>query len=256
MSEVSFSTSDYVDGILKLLTLSFPHEKKYSKKYIDWPYLRNPYGVTLRANLTEGENVNATYAVFPMKYNFEGQLIDAALSLNTATHPNSRGQSWFPKLANHVYDSAAAQGIKIILGVANKNSIGGFRKHLGFDVLGNVSLRLARPRSHLKALNALRACRPASSDYLKWRLANSSIKYSKLVYGTDSLLVATRSIPFVIGASTEGKVSLPVNRLLQVSPVCPCYYIFSNRAYGIEVPQKLMPSPWHLIIKNLGLAAC
>ncbi len=253
MNDVSFSTTDHLNGILKLLEVSFPHETKYSKEYLEWLYLRNPYGVTISANLVEERTVNATYAVLPMRYRFEGQFIDAALSLNTATHPDFRGQGLFPKLANLVYESAAAKGKKIVLGVANQDSIGGFRKHLGFDVLGNVSLRLASSRSHLSALKELGVCASVTSDYLKWRLGNPSAEYSKLVFGSDNLLVAKRKIPFVIGASSEDQESLAVNQLLKFSPISPCF-IFSNKNYGIDIPRKIIQSPWYLIVKNLGLS--
>lgn len=253
MSEISTDTAGTLHGIYDLLRISFPREAKYSLEYLKWLYIDNPNGVTISSNLIVENNVRATYSVLPMQYFWEGDLVKAALSLNTATHPDERGRGWFTKLAKITYESAHTNGIKIILGVANDNSIKGFLKHLGFESVGRISLRFATPEQHHAQMtrNLFGACR--SDDFWNWRVGNPSASYSKIVRRCGSLLVATRKAPIVIGKLDGDLPHLNKHPVLHLSPIAPAY-LYSTFKYGIDIPRKLLPSPWHFIIKNNGLS--
>jgi len=252
MSELSDDTAAHLPGIYDLLRTSFPAETKYSMEYLTWLYIDNPAGKTLSTNLVSENQVMATYAVLPLQFFHHGEPISAALSLNTATHPSERRRGWFTKLANSTYDSAASAGIKVILGVANGNSIRGFQNHLGFDTIGRISLKVATPHQHYVNMDRALGGKSRSRDYWRWRLANPGISYSKVQRDFGTLLVATRKIPVVIGKLDHDEPDIPLNPLLRFSPLAPAF-IHSISDYGLDVPRKLLPSPWYFILKNIGL---
>ena len=253
MSSVSSDTTGLIEEIYALLKTSFPDETKYSLEYLKWLYLDNPTGTCISNNFVNDSIVKATYAVLPMQYAFNGQPVNAALSLNTATHPDERGKRWFTKLAERTYEMAAEEGIQLILGVANDISIKGFEEYLGFEKIGRISLRIASSRGHYNEMGKNLASFKRSTEYWNWRLANPSAKYSQIKRSFGSLLVATRQLPIVIARLDDNCPAKLEHSILQFSPAVPAY-IYSSFDYGVAVPSQLLPSPWHFIVKNIGLS--
>jgi hypothetical protein len=77
----------------------------------------------------------AYYGVIPCFLWCDGKVILAAQSADTMTHPDYRNRGLFVELANLTYELCRAEGIKIIFGFPNQNSLPGFINKLGWQVM-------------------------------------------------------------------------------------------------------------------------
>src|SRR5579863_4993658 len=68
----------------------------------------------------------AFYGVIPCFIRYKEQLYLAAQSADTMTHPQYRFKGLFVQLANITFDLAREQGIELIFGFPNQNSLHGF----------------------------------------------------------------------------------------------------------------------------------
>lgn len=68
----------------------------------------------------------AYYGVVPCFIKYDGKLVLAAQSVDTMTHPAHRLKGLFLQLAKQTFKLCAHEGIKIIFGFPNQNSIKGF----------------------------------------------------------------------------------------------------------------------------------
>jgi GNAT superfamily N-acetyltransferase len=85
----------------------------------------------------DGNRPAAYYGVFKQTLVINGvELISAAQSGDTMTDPDYRGQGLFIELAKITYQEARKQGIELIFGFPNENSLPGFKKHLGWQFDG------------------------------------------------------------------------------------------------------------------------
>ncbi len=81
----------------------------------------------------------AYYGVFPIKVRYFNELILAAQSGDTMTHPNHRGKGLFITLAKMTYELAKNNSVEFIFGFPNENSYGGFIKKLNWTVYANIN---------------------------------------------------------------------------------------------------------------------
>jgi GNAT superfamily N-acetyltransferase len=131
------TVADYV----VLFAQSFAGDNKLNASYLGWQYESNPHGKVIGMDAFLGDELAAHYAIIPRRYRLGVQIFDAALSVNTATHPQHQGKGLFTKLAAATYELAAQRGVKFVVGAANANSVGGFTRKLGFTALGQIRLR-------------------------------------------------------------------------------------------------------------------
>lgn len=75
----------------------------------------------------------AFYGVIPCFLQHNNQTILAAQSADTMTHPLYRNKGLFVQLANLTFNLCRANGIKIIFGFPNQNSLPGFLNKLGWQ---------------------------------------------------------------------------------------------------------------------------
>lgn len=74
----------------------------------------------------------AFYGVIPTLLWHEGKSIIAAQSADTMTHPDYRGLGLFVKLANHTYTLCKLEGVRLVFGFPNQNSLPGFMNKLNW----------------------------------------------------------------------------------------------------------------------------
>lgn len=74
----------------------------------------------------------AYYGVFPCLLEYNGTTVLAAQSGDTMTHKQHRGKGLFIQLAKKTYEFAKDNGVKIVFGFPNKNSIHGFFNKLAW----------------------------------------------------------------------------------------------------------------------------
>lgn len=70
----------------------------------------------------------AFYGVIPCRFKIRGEVLLAAQSADTMTHPDHRKRGLFIQLAKLTYDLARQEGIQFIFGFPNQNSYAGFVK--------------------------------------------------------------------------------------------------------------------------------
>jgi GNAT superfamily N-acetyltransferase len=127
-----------IASYLSLLGDAFGKLELFTKEYIQWQYADNPDGNIVGFNAYDGETLAAHYVTQPMQAVVRGVEMKGLLSLNTATHPQHQGKGLFVKLANQTYSYAAEQGYDFVIGVANQNSVHGFTKKMGFQLVGQL----------------------------------------------------------------------------------------------------------------------
>jgi len=78
----------------------------------------------------------AFYGVIPCFLQYQTNLILAAQSADTMTHPGYRGLGLFTKLAKQTFELCKEKHIRLLFGFPNQNSLPGFVKKLGWEVTG------------------------------------------------------------------------------------------------------------------------
>jgi GNAT superfamily N-acetyltransferase len=203
------------DGALALLAAAHGSEVRDAATW-DWLY-RGRLDRYLVADA--GDQLAAQYALLPLRVQHRGEVIDASLSLDTATHPGFTGRGLFTDLAQRAYERPGAE---LVFGFPNPNSAGIFYNRLGwhelapfpllFKPLGGLVRALA-PQLHAEAaaerLAALFASRRPNeatafdrfgqwaddiwqatsgalgtavvrdSEYLNWRFADAPASYER-----------------------------------------------------------------------------
>lgn len=108
--------------------------------YLKWQYGANPQGKAIIscAREKETDKLVGVYIVNPVDLWFNGKIQKSALSLNTFSHKDHRGQGMFTVLAKTCYKLSEKKKIESIIGFPNKMSYKGFVKKLGFKDIGTV----------------------------------------------------------------------------------------------------------------------
>lgn len=224
-----------------LLSKSF-HNFRPTNAYLDWLYFENPRGFVLGYDAYDGETLVAHYACVPIKIN--GFRHNTLLSLNTATHPDYQGRGLFGVLASKTFESAAPNYANVI-GVANSKSVGGFVKHLGFSVIGNLDLRIG------KLSREVEGARVFTKEEVKWRSNCPGRPLSILAIRSGYFLIrakpfqflpSLKAIMFVEGVSVKDSHPLRIGITLD-------WRSGSNPV--LKLPKRLKPSPLVLIFKPL-----
>lgn len=243
-----------------LLRSTFPHAGHLTKQYLDWQYNQNPAGPAIGFNAYHSGDLAAHYVTIPMEGQFGGVTRRGVLSLNTATHPDHQGKKLFSRLAEKTYGVAAAAGYSFVVGVANANSIPGFTRKLGFQLVGTLDARLGLGPPVREADRAPAGFeRVWSADALRWRLANPSTRYRLVTQGSTFRVEAPTDRPGVKAHLGEFERSLmpaggtespfgfrPMTLWIGIDPAIR----WSRSLYG-SIPARFRRSPLNLIFRWL-----
>jgi len=243
-----------LDDYVSLFRDSFSGEGKLTAQYLDWEYMANPHGKIIGFDAFRGDELAAHYAIIPRRYRLGMQVVDAALSINTATHPKHQGKGLFTKLAEATYQAASERGVKFVVGVANANSIGGFIRRLGFTELGQVRL-YGCFKTPMQPQDALAIS--IDGDWLDWRLANPSRRYVIVKHrdGSSTIRTHVKGVPFNIARIDTKILKCSRGQIVAAgSPLLPGLApIFSKVVPSLpRLPMKVQPSPWHVIWRALN----
>jgi hypothetical protein len=245
------SILDYVD----LFEKSYGKGSKFSYEYLKWLYLDNPQGCALGFDAFASGKLVAHYITIPRIYRAGSTKALGLLSVNTATHPDHQRRGLFARLARATYESAAQQGYQFILGVANAQSIQGFLSKLEFEHLGQIGLAVWREPPSVADGHAQL---DKDDEWLSWRLANPSAEYFMTECGENEFIINTcqaRAV-FSIGRVNRNWVSekndFKWRRYRGLRTLTPVYPREGN---GPLLPNFLMPSPWHVILRPLAASS-
>jgi len=141
-------------GILDLFRTVFG--KSRSAEHWRWQFKDNPYGgpfVSLARRIDDSAVVGS-YSVMPLKLNVMGRPVLACQSVDTAVHPDHRGQRVFEQTASDCYAWCEASGVRAVVGFPNANSYPGFMRTLDWR-------RIVFPVQHTLRLSIARELRTA-----------------------------------------------------------------------------------------------
>lgn len=242
-----------IEDYLTLFELSYGHNDKLTAPYLHWLYEQNPHGRAVGFDAYLDGELAAHYVTIPRVYRVGGENVPGVLSVNTATHPNHQRRGLFTRLAAATYERAASEGYQYIIGVANDQSIHGFLKKLEFEHLGQIGLALWRQPSPVATGYAHL---DQGGDWVRWRLANPSAEYFLTLAGQDEAIINTRRGRIVFSLGRTKRTSLPNDisatpwrRSRGLATLTP---VFPKEGKGPLLPASLIPSPWHVILRQLG----
>ena len=236
----------------------FGKPELFTKEYIQWQYADNPDGNIVGFNAYDGETLAAHYVTQPMQAVVRGVKMKGLLSLNTATHPEHQGKGLFVKLANQTYSYAAEQGYDFVIGVANQNSVHGFTKKMGFQLVGQLHALLGMGAlPHSNDLSSFSYYKDWSPEALTWRLSNPCSQYG---VSNDRNVVITSPTAYPMITATLGTFD---KKRYAVTPRPSSFsvlnlWIGANRDITsktnlyFNIPNRLRPAPLYLIFKALN----
>jgi GNAT superfamily N-acetyltransferase len=231
--------------------------KRFSVEQLDWLYRYNPDGLAIGFDAYENDELVAHYVLLPSQIRTESGVLRALLSLNTATHPDYRGQGLFTRLAEMAIEQARAEEFSAIYGVANANSTPGFVRRLGFELIAPLDARVG----YFECMTLNTPIAPFSfervwtPESLLWRVGwpANPLGVSEGPVGTQ-LIEARTGIPGLHVLDQITCESLPTHQLSRA--VLNLYVGMmpgrtSPAGFMVSIPDWLKPSPLNLIFKSL-----
>jgi hypothetical protein len=259
LSPPTAATAEALPEIVVLLDRVFPQDRPRAPD-LEWQYLRNPAGPARYVNAYgESGALIAHYALLPMPPLAESpaDFVGTYFSLNTAVDPAAGVPGLMVATARGLFRKLQEEGPTLILGVANEKSYQGFVRMLGFRSLGRLSLSAHVPGTW-PAVSTPRAL-TLDPAHLKWRTGRPGVAaYGDPVRGALTVRLHHRGLPLdaVLSAGLPGEM---VARIGLPRPA-----VWTPRLYasfgpgvrgGVQVPERVRPSPLEYIVRVLGDAA-
>jgi GNAT superfamily N-acetyltransferase len=154
------------DAVMDLLraALSWDEGDRY-ERFFDWKHRRNAFGASPAWVAVDGDRILG-YRTW-MRWGFvapDGEHHSAVRAVDTATHPDARGQGIFRALTEHAVDAARDEGVSFVFNTPNDQSRPGYLK-MGWQQVGRPRIA-ARFAGVTGALRTVRARVPAD----KWSI--------------------------------------------------------------------------------------
>jgi hypothetical protein len=230
---------------LDLFKASFPNYKT-SLDYLNWLYFQNPNGNAVGYDAFDGESLIAHYVCVPIWIDVYDR--PSLLALNTATHPKYQGRGLLKVLANNTYE-AHESDFACVVGVANAQAIKPLTKHLSFEHIGDLELRLG-------ILDFSGHGRRIYSDReILWR-AKCPGKPLKTKFYSGGFVRFTRSLYGILPITAFCRVRQADRSTLNSSKILKKFGFTLDwrRNYKPKffLPRKLKPSPLSFVFRPLS----
>lgn len=182
---------------------------------VKWRYFKNPYKDVIACFALDKGHLVANYSVSPVYLYHDGNIIQAAQSLNTMTHPDYCGKGLFVALANRVYQHLADKGYHLVWGFPNHISNRTFITRLNWKDISTIPtleihLDHLPPQTKSEIViqddkisldytpcfqNHMEIQVFKSNEYLKWRYAeHPHIHYKVFSCSSDGITASSRII--------------------------------------------------------------
>jgi GNAT superfamily N-acetyltransferase len=256
-------SSEQIAETARLLRLVWPKALHITPEYLDWEYNRNPCGPAIGFNAFRNGEMMAHCVVQPLEARLHGEIRRGVLSLNAATHPDARRQGLYFDLVQRTYARAAEAGYEFGVAVTNHQSTAGFVKHVGFECIGPLDVRIGvgLPRRRLDA-PAPEFEKNWSAQMLAWRLANPSVSYriAPMKTGDRALIYGPAGLPgvqIIMGEFPQSSLPDALDFRSRGFGLFRLWAGFDpeadwNRSLSLPLPMKLRPSPLNFIFKEMG----
>src|SRR5689334_7805417 len=125
--------------LANFLKEEYPFGEPANVHFLDWEYLRNPFGPAIITVAKDGnQHLASQYALLPIQVRINDKKTNGSLSLNTLTGAKHRGKGLFLETAEASFRYCHDEDIYFTIGIPNRNSYPGFIKRLGFKHVGNL----------------------------------------------------------------------------------------------------------------------
>jgi hypothetical protein len=249
-----------LEAVTALLRRVWPTHRRFNLPFIEWLYRDNPNGGAIGYNAFYEDEAAAHYVVVPFQVEIEGRPTKSALALNAAVDARHRGQSLFIKLAEMTHRRAVEVGVDHIVAIANANSTPGFLRHLGFQLVTPLDVRLCMTLPRPSGVQvAWQWRRKWSAADLSWRLENPGGCYWLAGSGDSSWIIGTtkyRGVRAVLKVESDPLLFRKAEHQLSRRVTWPPVLWFGKRPdlefqAAIDVPTRLRPSPFNLVFYDL-----
>lgn len=203
----------------ELLDAELPDPRFVDASYLRWLYDENPHGAGITESADEGGVRVAHYALVPQVYRDPSGPAPFVFSLNAVTRSGTQRKGYFTTLGRAVYERAAAQGVRMVIGVSNENSTPPVVDKLGWRLYCPLPVQVV-PRSLRRpagwtshAVDDAYLASPAFAalarelddhpvetwtnrytlEHLRWRLASPNGPGFTVHVGPDLVAISTRS---------------------------------------------------------------
>ncbi len=267
--------------------------KRFSHpEYLSWFYDQNPRGNALLENIDDesGRRIGH-YGVLPARFRHGNAVVPFIFSTNVATDSSIRKSGLFRKMANPMYERAAATGAPAMVGVGNDTSTVVVVDRFGWHRIGPMRARVAwglptrSVRRHRVTPDFLRSrefveltaflegapveewAQHWDTDFLRWRLSRPNGGYVLHAHA-DALAVSVCAagparLPFAVllkvwptsDAASPLRAGRIVASALRAHSAVACIYAGWNRnvkVAGVTIPHRLQPSPLNVVLKILN----
>lgn len=261
MSDISFvfirdkkQLFSYFDSICDLFLHCF--NRPLSESLWRWAYMDNPCGEPLVSIAVIDRRVVGHYAVIPQNI-FNGSVrLDGYLSMTTMVHSDFRRLSLFQKLAEMIYQHIDGLDKRcIVYGFPNKNSLPGFRKRLGWEIINHSVFSFVNSGSASTVYSTLKVDDNTykldmfNPDFVQWRCN----KPEQLWFIKDGLGLKSfnGSMDLMFFDSIERLDNLPVGAEINIllPDECStekdflnkiCEYPFGYRTFNLDKEPKFL----------------
>lgn len=148
------ATGHDVDGILGLVRASLGDQVPFDREYWTWKHQANPFGPSPCLLAESDGRLAGLRAFMRWRWRAGGTEASAVRAVDTATHPDFRGQGIFNRLTLQLRDEMAREGAALVFNTPNAQSRPGYLK-MGWTLVGRSTLWV-RPVRPLRFLRALR----------------------------------------------------------------------------------------------------
>ena len=195
------------------------NRREMSADHWQWKFAQSPFGDSYNMMMFDGSKLIGLNSLIPMDVQVSGTIVKAALSVNTMTHPDYRGQGIFAVLGEEAHQLCRSKGVQFGYGFSNNNSYQiGINKiqWKGFGKMGVMKKKLERgagrpPKSENiyridkfdkrvdslwdKVKGNFNVVVPRTEEFLNWRFTRHPvIKYPKFVFQRDNKEILGYSI--------------------------------------------------------------
>lgn len=110
-----------------------------TEEYWRWKHVHNPFGNSPVLLAFEGEKLIGLRAFMNWRFRYQGKSIQAYRAVDTATHPDHRGQGIFSKLSLALIEQLKEREPAVIFNTPNSKSMPGYLK-MGWKTVGKTRL--------------------------------------------------------------------------------------------------------------------
>lgn len=282
----SWICRDYQNGDeYEILTLyKQVNEREMTLAHWKWKFAKNPFGKSVIKLMFDNNKLIGFYVVIPMNVQVERNLVKAALSVNTMTHPDYRGQGIFAYLGEKAYQVCEQKGVKFVYGFPNSNIYQSRIKKLEWKGLGKMSVLqknleirgdvVSRAKNICEidkfdiSVNSLwekvrgnyLVMVPRTMDFLNWRFVqHPTTEYSKYIFADKGNEVVGYVVLKIYARGDEAKGHIMDMLCINEKDVVKCLLRFSYDYFikrGIRSLSCWMPdvSFYTQVLKEEGFA--